>query len=132
MAGMTRRGLLFATAAVAAAQGRTLRQGRLKQCVTTGVFRNSGMSLDDMARHAAELGAYGFDLIGPKDWPILKKHGLVPTMMPPPDGGTIPDGINEKGNHARLEKTTHEAIDLSAEGGAPNVIVMSGNRRGMS
>src|SRR5260370_4077666 len=100
MAGMNRRGFLFVTAAAAAvAQGRTLRQGRLKQCVTTGVFRNTGMSLDDMARHAAELGAYGFDLIGPKDWPILKKYGLVPTMMPPPYGGTIPVRITEKDTH---------------------------------
>ena len=138
---MTRRDFLpsLAAAGVAGAlvsgeasgQERTLHKGRLKQCVTTGVFRGANMNLDEMSRHAAELGCYGFDLIGPKDWPILKKYGLVPTMMPPPWGGTISDGVNEKGNHDRLEKTTHEAIDLCAAAGAPNVIVMSGNRRGM-
>src|SRR5579875_3964739 len=77
-------------------------KGRLKQSVTKGVFRGQQMTLDDMCREAAKLGVYGFDLIQPADWPTLKKHGLVPTMLPPPYGGTIPDGINRKENHDRL------------------------------
>ncbi len=106
------------------------KKGALKQCVTTGVF-GRGMSFEDMCRHAAELGFYGFDLIGPDRWPVLKKYGLMPTMMPPPYGGTIPDGINEPANHARIEKTMREAIDLCAAHGVPNAIVLTGSRRGM-
>ena len=59
-------------------------KGRLKQGVTQGVFRGTKMTLDEMCREAAKLGIYGFDLINPKDWPTLKKYGLVPTMTPPP------------------------------------------------
>jgi hydroxypyruvate isomerase len=106
------------------------RKGRLKQCVTTGVF-GRGMPFEDMCRHAADLGAYGFDLIGPDKWPVLKKFGLVPTMMPPPYGGTIPDGIIDKTNHERLEKSLHEAIDLCAAEKVPNAIVLAGSRHGM-
>jgi hydroxypyruvate isomerase len=106
-------------------------RGRLKQSVTKGVFRGRNMSLDDMCREAARLGIFGFDLIDPQDWPILKRYGLVPTMLPPPYGGTIPDGINSKANHTRLEASMREGINLAAAAGCPNVITLSGSRRGM-
>ena len=122
VAGITAAGLAAAQNSRAAGAG-----GRLKQCVTTGVFGH-GMAFEDMCRHAADAGAYGFDLIGPDKWPVLKKYGLVPTMMPPSYGGTIPDGINDPANHARIERGIHEAVDLCAEHKAPNVIVFSGNR----
>src|SRR4051812_30886328 len=65
------------------------RKGRFKQGVTRGVF-GRGANLDDSCREAAALGIKGFDLIGPADWPTLKKHGLVPSMYPGGPGGTIP------------------------------------------
>jgi len=110
---------------------RTERKGRLKQCVTKGVFAPN-TPLEEMARQAARLGCKGFDLIGPEDWPLLKKYGLIPTMYPPGPGGTIRDALNRTENHERLEKATHEALDLCAANGAPNLITFSGNRAGMS
>jgi hydroxypyruvate isomerase len=106
------------------------RGGRLKQCVTGGVF-GKGKTLEENARNAARLGAKGFDLIGPKDWPILKKYGLIPTMVPG-FGGTIPDALNRKENHDKFEASMREGIDICAKEGAPNLITFSGNRRGMS
>ncbi|MBV8846490.1 MAG: TIM barrel protein [Bryobacterales bacterium] len=105
------------------------RKGRLKQGVTRGVFARE-MSLDDCCREAAKLGVKGFDLIGPADWPALKKYGLVPSMYPGP-GGTIPDALNRKENHDKLEKSLRAAIDEAAANGVPNIITFSGNRRGM-
>src|SRR5579883_563143 len=107
------------------------RKGRLKQCVTRGVFARTGFSLDDMCREAAKRGIVGFDLIGPQDWPTLKKYGLLPTMVPG-GGGTIPDALNRKENHARIEKEMRELINTCSAYGAPNLITFSGNRRGMS
>ncbi len=106
------------------------RKGRLKQCVTGGVF-GRGRSLEETARDAARLGAKGYDLIGPKDWPILKKNGLLPTMVPG-YGGTIADALNRIENHDRIEKLMHDGIDVCSVYGAPNLITFSGNRRGMS
>ncbi len=118
------------------AQEPVKRKGRLKQGVTAGVFRSKllakPMSMEDMCREAANLGIYGFDLVKPEDWPTLKKYGLTPTMLPPPFGGTIPDGINQTENHDRIERTLREGIDLAAAAGCPNVITLSGNRRGMA
>jgi hydroxypyruvate isomerase len=36
------------------------------------------MPLEDACREAARLGCKGFDLIGPGDWPVLRKYGLGP------------------------------------------------------
>jgi hydroxypyruvate isomerase len=106
------------------------RKGRLKQSVTRGVF-GRGMPFEDSCREAARLGCRGYDLIGPAEWPVLKKYGLVPAMYPPGPGGTIPDALNRTENHERIEKTLHAAIDEAAANGVPNIITFSGNRRGM-
>src|SRR5262245_49436450 len=131
---MQRREFLTALAAAATAAAQTpapAGQGRLKQAVTRGVF-GRGANLEDTCRIAAELGIKGYDLIGPADWPVLKKYGLVPTMYPPGPGGNIPDALNRKENHERLEKLLHAAIDEAAANGVPNIITFSGNRRGMA
>jgi hydroxypyruvate isomerase len=107
-----------------------VRKGRLKQAVTNGVFPK-GRPLEENARDAARLGAKGYDLIYAKDWPVLKKYGLIPTMVPG-FGGSIPDALNRKENHAEIEKLMHTGIDLCSQEGAPNLITFSGNRRGMS
>ena len=72
------------------------RRGRIKQAVTRGVFtaravgapagRGAGpqpgaMDFEEMCRQAARLGIQGFDLIREPDWPMLKKYGLVSSML---------------------------------------------------
>ena len=134
---MRRRDLLSALAISATAAAQTPapaaseKKGKFKQCVTRGVF-GRGMSLEDSCREAAKLGIKGYDLIGPADWPTLKKYGLIPTMYPPGPGGNIPEALNRKENHEKLEKTMHAAIDEAAAYGAPNIITFSGNRKGMA
>jgi hydroxypyruvate isomerase len=129
---MTRRTFVGTAVAAAPALGqaqKTTRKGRLKQCVTRGCFAKSGLDLTGMSREAASRGVVGFDLITPQDFPILKEQGLIPTMVP--GGSTIPDGINRKELHDGIEKRMREAIDATRAAGAPNVIVLAGNRRGM-
>ena len=122
---------LAASAAMAQTSTKIERKGRLKQSVTRGVFAR-GTSLEDCCKEAARQGCKGFDLIGPADWPTLKKYGLTPSMYPPGPGGTIPDALNRKENHDRLEKAMHAAIDEAQANGVPNIITFSGNRRGMA
>ena len=103
----------------------------MKQCVTRGVF-DSNMPFEDTCREAARLGCKGFDLVPAQNWPILKKYGLIPTMRLPNMGVTIPDGINRKDVQDDLVKSMRPAIDECAAGGCPNLITVSGSRRGMS
>lgn len=106
------------------------RPGKLKQAVCGGVFPGK-MSLDERCRVAASMGIQGFDLVSPKDWPIVKKHGLVSTMGTG-TGSNIGEGVNRTEFHARIEQATHPLIDQAAAEGVPNLIIMSGERRGMS
>jgi hydroxypyruvate isomerase len=107
------------------------RKGRLKQCVTRGVFGRA-MEFEQTCRVAAEAGCVGYDFVRKEDWPVLKKYGLTPTVYPPGPAGSIPDGMNRKENHERLESSTHAAIDDAAANGIPNMIAFAGNRRGMA
>jgi len=107
-----------------------IRKGRLKQAVCRGVFKGADLDLDAQCREAARLGAGGIDLVGPETFPALKKHGLIPTMVP--GGSTIKDGINDRKNHSTIEPRLREAIKAAADAGAPNVIVLAGDRKGLT
>ena len=120
----------LALASSSGSQQPVSRKGRLKQCATRSCF-GRGTSLEDAASHAARLGLKGLDLIAPESWPILKKNGLLSTMAPAA-GHSLSDGINRKENHAAAEPAVLALIGQAAEFGCPNVIVLSGNRRGMS
>jgi hydroxypyruvate isomerase len=83
-----------------------------------------------LCKSGARIGLKGIDLLNHEDWPTVQKYGLVPAMTP--STISIPNGWNRKENHEKLERETRENIERAAEAKAPNVIVMSGNRRGMS
>jgi hydroxypyruvate isomerase len=105
-------------------------KGRLKQSVTGFPF-DSTMPFEDRCRIAAQLGCVGYDLVAAKDWPTLKKYGLIPTMAPP-GGVTMEDGIIHKEAHEKSLAALGASIDECAAGGCPNVITVGGQRRGMS
>ena len=129
---MTRRTVLTAAGAAAAsstaeAQAGPLK-GRLKQSVARWCYNKIG--LEDLAKAASRMGLKGIDLVNSEDWPVLQKYGLVPAMTP--GGGTIPDGLNRKENHDRIEREMRENISKAAAASVPNVITFSGNRRGLA
>lgn len=130
---MTRRSFLPAATLLAGAgavPAQTVqRKGRLKQSATRGCF-GRGISFPEMCKQAARLGLKGIDLVGPAEYPILKEHGLVATMSRGPTG--IRDGINRVENHAKMVPEMRAAIEAAAQAGSPNVIVLSGERRGLS
>jgi len=99
-----------------------------KQAVARWCYQS--IPLDDFARAVSEMGIKGVDLVGPEDWPTLKKHGLVCSITA--GGGTIADGLNRKENHDKIERELRENIPRAAAAGVPNVITFSGNRRGLS
>jgi hydroxypyruvate isomerase len=128
---LTRRSALQLAGAAAALplqQPARAAGGRIKQSVARWCY--SKYSVEDLAKEAARIGLKGMDLIEPADWPVVQKYGLVPAMVP--GGGSIADGWNRKENHAKLEEQFRDKIEKAAKAGAPNVIALSGNRRGMS
>ncbi|MCF7675408.1 MAG: TIM barrel protein [Akkermansiaceae bacterium] len=116
--------------AAPSARAATPATGRLKQAACRSAFKGSTLDWDGMCREAARLGLAGFDLVGPNECPTLKKYGLIPTMFP--GGSGIQKGICKKENHAGIDKMMREAIKAAAAAGAPNVIVLAGDRAGIT
>jgi hydroxypyruvate isomerase len=125
---MTRRTFVPVLAAAPLAVAATTRKGRLKQSACRWCYKD--IPIETLARGFADLGLKGMDLIEPEDWAVVKKYGLVPSMTT--GAGTIPDALNRKENHARIEQQFRETIPRAAAAGVPNVITFSGNRRGLS
>ena len=106
--------------------------GRIKQSVCQwcyGKLTKTAENRENFYKAVAALGLKGVDLTGPGDWPAMKKHGLVCSMV---SSHGIPKGFNRKENHAECIAAVKKGIDLAAEHGWPNVICFSGNRAGMS
>lgn len=107
------------------------RRGRIRQGLWKTVFGDkASLSFDDMCRLAAHLGVEGFDLIGPEEWPVLKRHGLVPLMV---DSKAISfeNGISHPEYHDRIEADLRPWIRKCADNGARMVVLLGGEKRGM-
>ena len=76
------------------------------------------------------MGLKGIDLVGPKDWPTLKKYDLYSPMC---NGAeiNIPKGWNDKQYHQALTDSYSDMIPLVAAAGYKNLICFSGNRNGI-
>ncbi|UOG75138.1 TIM barrel protein [Hymenobacter tibetensis] len=104
---------------------------KLKNNINHSVCRwcFNDVPLDELCAAAKSMGIKGIDLVGPKEWPTLKKHGLDSSMC---NGAEInlTDGFNDPQYHATLFKNYSEMIPLVAKAGYKNLICFSGNRRG--
>jgi hydroxypyruvate isomerase len=104
-------------------------KNNIKQSVCRWCFQD--MPLEQLCVAAKAMGIKAIDLVGPADWPTLKKHGLDSPMC---NGAEInlTDGFNDPQFHARLQKQYAEMIPKVAAAGYTNLICFSGSRRGMS
>jgi len=102
--------------------------GRLKQSVCQWCYAR--IPLDDLCAAARRIGLLSVELLGEKDWPTVKAHGLTCAMANGPS--TIPVGFNRPNEHDRLVAESERLLPLVAAAGLPNMIVFSGNRGGMS
>jgi hydroxypyruvate isomerase len=88
------------------------------------------MTFEDFCRECSKMGLESVELLGPDQWPAVKKAGLTCAMCNGPDN--IPYGWNRIDHHDVLLPKFEKAIPQVAEAGFPNIITFSGNRKGMS
>jgi len=101
-------------------------KGRINQSVSRWCFGK--WSLDELCEVSKRLGIKAIDLLGPGDFPTVKKHGLVASMV---SSHSLTNGLADKKFHDECLAKLREAIDATADAGFPNVISFSGNRRGI-
>ena len=94
----------------------------------------SKVKLDDLCAAGKEMGLVALDLIQPVDFPTLKKHGLVCSMVSNPviDGlGGIPKAWNRVEHHDKLVTAYTQRLQETADAGYERLICFSGNRAGL-
>lgn len=133
------KGLALAGSAFAAAPALSFAQGppiemnkKLKGNINHSVCRwtLNGLSVEDLCQSVKKIGFTAIDLVGPKDWSTLKKHGVHSSMCNGAEINLV-DGWNHKDFHSTLIRNYTEHIELVARAGYTNLICFSGNRRGM-
>ena len=87
--------------------------------------------LDDFAKACKGMGIESIELLGEKDWPVVRKAGLKCAVGYATDLG-IPKGFNRVANHEKLIADFEAMIPKAAEAGVPNLICFSGNREGQN
>jgi hydroxypyruvate isomerase len=90
----------------------------------------SKISVEDLCVAGKQIGLQSIELLTVKDFPTLKKHGLICAMVSGVPGG-ITDGLNRVENHDKIAQFFEETVPVVAEAGYPNIICFSGNRKGM-
>jgi hydroxypyruvate isomerase len=88
------------------------------------------LPLEELCGVANKIGLKAIDLIGPKEWNVLKSHGLDSSMC---NGAEISltEGWNHTEYHSTLIKNYTDHINLVADAGYKNLICFSGNKKGM-
>ena len=87
--------------------------------------------LEELCIAVKKMGISAIDLLSPKEWPVIQKHGLTCSMCYIPGKVSLTDGFAGKEFHESLVKDYEEGIPLVAKAGYRNLICFSGNRRGM-
>ncbi|GMU20865.1 MAG: hypothetical protein AMXMBFR13_09610 [Phycisphaerae bacterium] len=105
-------------------------KGNIRQSICKWCYDAKKVSLEELCRQAVRLGYLSIELIGPKEWPTVKKYNLTAAMVP--GSGTIEKGWNRREHHAEQIGQMKNNIDLAADAGMPNVICFSGSSDGQS
>ncbi len=105
---------------------------RIKQSVCYPMVKPAEIPLPAFMARVADLGFDAIEL-----WSrdasfdevvaLAKEHGLAIATMS--GHNSLPVGLNDPGEHDRIEAELRESIDLAAAAGIPGLIVFSGNRR---
>ncbi len=104
-------------------------KGNVRHSVSRWTFGH--LSIEQLCQQIKTLGFNAIDLVGPQDWPTLKKYGVEASMC---NGAEISleDGWVDADLHDELVSRYHDHIDLVADAGYSNLICFSGNARGLS
>ena len=103
-------------------------KGNIRHSVCRWCFDD--VPLEEFCVFLKKLGIGAIDLVGPKDWNTLKKHGLYSSMCNGAEIG-LTKGWNDPKYHDQLAQNYLDMIPQVSKAGYRNLICFSGNRNGM-
>jgi hydroxypyruvate isomerase len=103
-------------------------KGKINHSVCRWCYES--IPLEDLCKAAKNIGLASVELVGPEEWPILKKYGLT-CALPWGAGKGIVEGFNNPALHDELVKSYETVIPKAAAAGFKQIICFSGNRNGL-
>jgi hydroxypyruvate isomerase len=103
---------------------------KLKNSLAWWCFNRPGVDPRRFFATAKQIGYAAMELL-PRDlWDVARDEGLVIASH----GGhvSLTDGLNRRENHNHIEDEINEMLEQAVKYQIPNLIVFSGNRRGLS
>lgn len=125
--------IIAAPAISFASETKSQKKNKLKGHINHSVSRwtFNYLSLDELCKAVKEIGFNAIDLVKPKDWPTLQKHGIYSSMCYTAGDNNLNNGLNNPKYHEQLIKEYLEVIPVMAAAGYKNLICFSGKREGM-
>jgi hydroxypyruvate isomerase len=104
----------------------------IKQSICYPLFKPPEMSLELLFKTAKEIGYAAIELWAREDdfeevMALAKKYDLAVASMT--GHASLPDGLNKRSNHDRIEAELKTSIDIAVQHGIPGLICFSGNRQ---
>jgi hydroxypyruvate isomerase len=119
----------FIGTAVAASPEQLVFKGNVNHAVSRWTYGH--LAIEELCQLVKSIGFNAIDLVGPDDWPVLKKHGINSSMCNGAELNLV-DGFIHVEHHDKLSERYIKHIDLVAAAGYKNLICFSGNARGLS
>jgi hydroxypyruvate isomerase len=106
----------------------TQMKGKVNHSVCRWCYQD--IPFEDLCKAAKKIGLSSIELVGPEEWPILKKYDLT-AALPWGAGKGITDGFNDLKLHDELVASYEDVIPKIANAGYTQIICFSGNRKGL-
>jgi hydroxypyruvate isomerase len=107
------------------AGAKAVREGRLPQSIVHWCYENYWKDPEEFARVTKDLGCASLELIDPKHWPLLKKHGLTCAIA---GSHGFVKGMNNPAHWDECIDILTRRINACADAGFPSVITFTGMR----
>ena len=104
-------------------------KGNIRHSVSKWCF--GSYPLEEFCEICKEIGIESIELLDPKDWPVVQKHGLTVAMCQGAGLG-IDRGFNDPSLHDELVASYEKVIPMVAEAGLTNLICFAGRRNGVT
>jgi hydroxypyruvate isomerase len=102
----------------------------IKQSICFNCFTGGGHTPEEIISAAARSGYKSVEMLAQEHWDTVHQHGMRIAIVI--GHASLPDGLNKRENHDRIEDELLANIDLAVANDIPALICFSGNREGKS
>ncbi len=104
--------------------------GSINQSICFGCFTRGQPSPEQVIVEAAQIGFKSVEMLPSEYWETVRENGMRVAIVV--GHSSLPDGLNKRENHNRIEDELLANIELAAANDIPGLICFSGNREGKS